>query len=180
MKNIILFAALLISMHSFAQMDTLPVNPDTHLVDFTEVVKVDSATAKVLYSNAKLYMANAFVSGKAATQLNDDENFTIVGNGYISVGVSTMLGKKPCGGFDFKVTIQCKDGRYRYSFTGFNHSASGGDACGPIEKAKSGNFDVTKKDWNNWKDMVRSQINTTIVDLKKYMEGSVAATKGNW
>jgi len=46
--------------------------------NFSEVVQADTLNAKTLYSNAKLFIANAFVSAKNVTQLEDENSNTIL------------------------------------------------------------------------------------------------------
>ena len=62
--------------------DTIPKNVQG-MYEYTEVVKVDSCSADKLYSNAKLFIVDAFKSGKEVTQLNDDNTKTIAASGNV-------------------------------------------------------------------------------------------------
>jgi hypothetical protein len=87
--------------------------------DTTEVVKVDSVTAAILYSRAKLFIAETFKSYKDVVQLNEDETKTVItkpiiktiSKGFLSGGLQTYI--------HYTLKIENKEGRYRYSFTNF-------------------------------------------------------------
>lgn len=169
-----LFIGLLFFNVAFAQDGSLPIN-QKGIVEFSDVVVVDSMSADKLYSKAKLFIAKSFVSGKHVTQLEDDAAKTIVINGRIVVLMKGFMVTNLEGGtFKFQLTIACKDNKYKYSFTDFTHE--GADVTGyrshdlgPIEKSKSGDMAISKKQWDNYKDQVRDNITILISALKKVM-----------
>ena len=63
---------------------------DTLKFNFSEVVQVDRMNAKTLYSNAKLFIANAFVSAKNVTQLDDENSNTIVVKGLFTLPLKDL------------------------------------------------------------------------------------------
>ena len=95
------------------------VDYDTIRFNFSEVVKVDSITANELFSNAKLFIAKKFNSGKSVTQLNDEDSHTLLIKGLLVVKPISKLPysfsyiKEFQSPFTF--SIECKDNRYRYS-----------------------------------------------------------------
>lgn len=173
MRTILIACFLLDSTLCFSQM---PVNADGK-VEFTEVVTVDSASAQTLYSRAKLFVTNAFVSGKDVTQMNDDAAFTTVVKG--STKPSLGLGATREGLVTFKMTIQCKDGRYKYSLTDFLHEGaqySGGAL--ENEKPDCGTFFLPKSSWNKLKKQVAETVTLMADNLKKDMKASTV--KNEW
>ena len=93
---------------------------DSSEVEFTNVVKVDSADAQTLYSRAKLFIAKTYVSNKAVTQLNDDAGATAVINA-ILINNAIGFGYEKYN-LTYQLTIQCKDNRYKYTITRFMFS----------------------------------------------------------
>jgi len=71
------------------------------------IVKVDSVNQKTLYSRAKLFFSDIFVSGKSVIDMQDEASGIIVGKSYFSRPVSWL-------DVTFTIKIQVKDGRYKY------------------------------------------------------------------
>jgi len=189
MKALLTGVLVVLCSISYGQftVDSLPVNKETGLVDFTEVINVDSVPAKKLYSNAKIFIAKAFVSGKHVTQLNDDESSTIVGHGKVELTANNGIFKQPGGWFDFTITIRCKDGRYKYSITDFRHEGypavgykwTAADQ-GPIENIKPQDKQFPPKQWLDYKRQAYIAILPLIADLKKFMNATALDTKDNF
>lgn len=187
MKKILIAILITVSLAplvSIAQTDTLPVNKETGLVDFTDVVTVDSASASKLYSNARIFVASVFNSGKAVTELTDEGTNTVIGNAKISVIMRKTLffEKSPGGWFKFRLTIQCKEGKYKYSFTNFDHIGYPVEGfrskdLGNIEKPKLGVMSISLKQWNDYKSQVNSIVQSMIDELKRYMTSHASQTK---
>lgn len=167
MRKILIACFLLSTTLCFSQM---PVNADGK-IEYTEVVQADSISAQTLYSKAKLYVAKAFANGKEATQLNDDAAFTTVVNG--ATKISAGMGASRDGFVSFKLTIQCKDGRFRYSFTDLVHEGaqySGGAL--ENEKPACGTFFMNKQLWGKLKEQTDTNMKMAIASLKKEIKSS--------
>jgi hypothetical protein len=149
----------------FCQTD-IPKNADGNY-EYTGVVNVDSASADKLYSNAKLFIVDAFKSGKDVTQMNDDVAKTVAGKGDFKIYYKGLS-----GGIDayvyFKIIIQCKDGRYKYTINHFEYT-SGGRSAISLEDDKNMKHETTK----NMKGQVLHQVNddalALIDELHKHM-----------
>jgi len=109
---------LLLPFAAFSQSDSLPKNAQG-IYELTEVVQLDSVSAANLYSRAKKFVAINFNSGKAVTQLNDDNTKTVIGKGVTTALVNPGIGTHVPINVDYTFTIQCKDNRYKYSITDF-------------------------------------------------------------
>lgn len=94
-----------------------PIDPKSKQILFSEVVNVDNATAKELYSRAKLFVADAYKSSKAVTDLNDDEAKIVLIKPMMKVTYKDFLTSIPYF-VQYQLKIECKDNRYRYSVEG--------------------------------------------------------------
>jgi hypothetical protein len=166
---------LLILLPAFAIAQDLPKNQDGK-VEFTEVVSIDSASAAALFSNAKIFITNSFKSGKDVTQLDDQNSKTVIGQGNTRVDIKA-LGMSWPGRVDFKITIQCKDGRYKYSFADFifNYQAGtkGKEYVYGLES--DDHKGINQKQWDSVKEQVNNTMIAAIAGLKKQM-----SSKDDW
>ena len=78
-----------------------------------------------LYSLAKTWVVNNFVDSKEVIQLDDKENGQIIAKGLFQYSHWRFLGSEGYKGhFRFSLSIQVKDGRYRYSFYDIYHEST--------------------------------------------------------
>lgn len=197
MRLPILTIAVLLCYCSFAQLDPadalraklgekeiedkkkleapFPLDTATKKFAFIEVVNIDSTSAATLYSRAKLFIANSFVSAKDVVQLADDDTKTVVCKGaYETNGL---------GSVKFKLTIQCKDNRYRYTITDFTHIAyftnisfTGGELENKFPDC--GRMNMIMSQWKTIKGFAYRAAVNTIAQMKVAMKGSGA--NDNW
>jgi len=89
--------------------------------DYSEVVQVSNKQASELYSSAREWFAKNFKSANHVLQMDDPELGKLIGKGVIPINYNYMTG----GGIasipvvftfnaDFTMTVQVKDGRYKY------------------------------------------------------------------
>lgn len=107
--------------------DPMPVN-DEGAYEYSDTVEVEGATADELYSRAKAWVANAYRSAQNVVQLDDKDAHRLIIKGnsretYLMMGQVTVR---------HVVTIETKDGRYRYRMTGFVVDYDGGNST-PLE-----------------------------------------------
>lgn len=170
--RMIFFVLALAPLISFSQV-VLPKNNEGK-IDYSEVVKLDSLGSAALYSKAKLFIADAFKSGKDVMQVDDRDTKTVVAKGLIPVeakGFAYVLKMN----VRFKTMIQAKDGRYKYSFTDFigEYSSDSGTSEYPLDGDRPRG--LTKKNWEDIQRQVDESIVLMVADLKKQM----ASTKGS-
>ena len=108
----LLFLFLLLPVMALAQNEKqdslLGIMPQIDgKVHYQGIVKVDSVNQKTLYSRAKLFFSDIFVSGKSVIDMQDEASGIIVGKGYLAEPV-------PVTNVPFTFKIQVKDGRYKY------------------------------------------------------------------
>lgn len=132
------------------------------------MIPVDSVSGVDLYSRAKKFVAVNFNSGKAVTQLNDDNTKTGIGKGITTTLVNPGLGTRVPIKVDYTFTIQCKDNRYKYSITDFlieNSTAIKTTLEDEGWQKKKG----PRKMWGEIEQQLYSDMNGLIVLLKKSM-----------
>lgn len=174
--NKITLLLLLLPSISFAQKDSIPKNANGKY-EYSEVEKVDSVSAEKLYSNAKLFIVDAFKSGKDVTQMNDDISKTVAGTGAIKIILRGLTSGEQY--VTFKINIQCKDGRYRYDFTNFQYDLVyyGDDHYFDLEDAKRIKRNMVGKQYEQTMQQVSDGMKALIAKLKKYMASEADHTK---
>ena len=159
---------------------------ESQLINYSEVVKVDSLRkASDLYAQGKMFFVDAFKNSKAVIQLEDEANKTIVGEGAIPYSSKYLIGSgTTIGKISYRISIACKDGRYKYDIGNFNHqgkSMSFGyitDVEDP--KNKFGPTGTRIKVYREMKDKITQEIEPLIVFLKEYMEKNKISSSEDW
>ena len=156
------------------------------LISYSEVVKVDSTrTSDELYQQTKMWFVDVFKNSKAVIQLEDNANKTVIGeasfrySSRIFFGCATTVGK-----IKYKISITCKDGRYKYEISNFYHEGKSFD-FGYITIAEDPNvkfgFTSTRfKVYQEMKDDIKKEIVPLIVNLKEYMNQNKISAKEEW
>ena len=121
MKKLItlgLSALLYLSANAQVNKDTVGINlpfKDSNLL-YTGVVTISNKTKIDLYKNAQQWFVDYFNSSKAVIQNQDKEDGLIVGKGILKFASKIGMGMTMPFGDNVTVKIECKDGKYRYSF----------------------------------------------------------------
>ncbi len=172
MKRLLLIL-LFIPFISFAQKE---MDFDTLQFNFSEVIQADTLNAKTLYSNAKLFIANAFVSAKNVTQLEDENSNTIVVKGLFILPLRNMpfsFSYLESFTTTFKLQVQAKDNKYKYTLSDFvvqDNPVESGDLSLPYKKGKGELAQKQhKKVWDNMKQTAYDYVTGFILNLKKSM-----------
>lgn len=163
---------------------------DRPTLDTSAVVTVDSASASELHSRARRWFADAFRDAQEVIQVDDAAAGVLMGKGVARFNESGII--------RFTVTIESKDGRYRYEVKDVRHEGVGGtyvngvyikypslgpmydcDRCSDLQ-AKEG----TKKNEKDRKACVESIVPTihgAIDPLVRSIRTSMqAADKSDW
>lgn len=155
---------------------------DTFSFSYAGVVAVDSVTAKVLQSRAKLFVAENFRSAKDVIQLDDaDAGIVLIKGNLIPIVKVPLMGKTEYGYVHFTAKIQVKDGKYKYTFSDFSHEAyekhygTGGDLT--RKKPECGTFGMSLGYWRQIKAYTNSDVKSLISSLEKSMRSSEIAKK---
>lgn len=189
MKKVLLLAVMAVFSISslFSQNVILPVDDSTGEIIFSDVVKVDSVSSSELYTRARQWVAVNFVSAKDVIQMDDKQSGTFIVKAMTDVRTTFMV-KSPCGVVTYTLTINVKDGRYKYSFSNLWHSTdynvsprstiiTPGDLRN--EKPGGGIMSMGMKNWNGIKQQAKDSIELLIVSLKQSMNKQSPKTD-NW
>lgn len=125
MKKLILLFVLM-PFYFYAQSNSeteskeLPVDAETKLVTYTDIVNIDSITAKRLYRRGKIYFSNKYKSAKDVIQLDDTTQ--IIGKAFTDIVYETGMFLSPTViyKFNYTISLQLKDGRYKYTVSDFS------------------------------------------------------------
>lgn len=119
----------------FAEQDkTKPVaNEKDAILQFQEVVQVDSAKKDQLYNAALTWFGQTFRSGKEVLQIQDREGGSLVGRASFEYVPVVFMARNCIVGFvDYTITFEFKDGRYRYTIGPFSHEGNTANRGGSI------------------------------------------------
>lgn len=149
------------------------INTDTLTFDYSGVVQVDTSSAKILQSRAKLFIAENFKSAKSVIQLDDQEAGVIVAKGnFVPTIKAPLLGHIGYGYVSFSLKLQFKDGKYKYTITDFFHTGDGNVQEGgnlTNTKPACGTFLMSKDYWHQ----VKLYSNKHIIDFIAILESKM-------
>lgn len=182
-----LASAVLLSGTVLAQ--DLPLDPESKKITYTEVVEVPDAKKEDLYARGATWFAKSYGSSKAVLQLSDKEVGTLIGKAVTEVSFKNPpMGSRYGGIVNYTITVQVKEGKYKYTITDFYHD-SGIDTMiasgGPLENEKKpkggtlrglsgqGGF-PTQKQWEQIKENAGQNMLVLIESLKKGMTQSAS------
>ena len=122
----LLVILLCIPMIGFGQIqynDTLykmelPLNQESNLIEFDEVVKVVGVSKSELYSRAREWFAIKFNSANSVIQMDDKDSGKIIGKGLSDI-IILFMGSKTKEMLHYTISLYIKEGRYRIKMTNF-------------------------------------------------------------
>jgi len=162
----------------------MPVDKTTGKITYTEVVKVDSVSQKELYNASKLWAMRAFADSKHVNEVKNAETFTL--SLAPSVETRDLNSNLKTGYLYYTLTIECRDGRYKYTLTDFKHEKNPEtNVCdgGNLENA---NYDCPglvlnkKKFWADIKQQANDNIVALIADMKKSIVQNAVHKSSDW
>jgi len=135
---------------------------------FEEVVQVPGATQDQLFIRARSWAFKGFRSFKDVDNTSDKETGTLLLNANTGNLPSKSFGFYAigCGRVRFRMSIYCKEGKYKYIITDFVHEADHGNhrSIGPLESKKKRGMpakEIEEKTYKMMTDMIE--------ELKKEM-----------
>lgn len=184
MKN--LFILLLVFASSQALFSqTIPIDKETGLITYTEIVPSNGTDAKALYKAAQLWEINIYCRDKPFLQFKDDESRTLILKPVVYL-YSQADGITVEGYVRYTLTIECKDNKYKYTFTNFRQENTGNsNACegGNLEKdtydCPAGLMNK-KKYWDDIKSQTNDAVHFLISDMKKSIDITIHTKKSDW
>jgi len=173
MKHLIVIICFFISISANAQTS----------VNYTEIVKVDSISAKVLFERARAWFVASFHDSKNVLEINDKESGELAGKGSIKATYSIMGASNwPYGYLYYHISISTKDGKYKVQISSYRHeynTIKGGEqSYGDISDNDNPDRDYEmllcgdrckKKLWNDLQKQCIDNNKELIASLKKAM-----------
>jgi hypothetical protein len=174
-----------------AKMTTGDLKP----LEFSEVITAEGLTKDQLYSAAQAWFGNTFRSAKTVFDVQDPVAGRIIGKPLFQYEPSKFLGSARIRGVvRYSVTIEVKDGRYRYFIGNFIHEGSSSVNSGMVLSPFSFglltqaefcpysmvefNESHANDTWRDLKERANTEAKVLIVDLKKNMTKPVI--KNDW
>lgn len=170
MKPLLLLILLLPAI-GYTQIK-LPVNTEGKIA-YEEIVSADSTlTAGVLYGKAISWFSDTFKSPKDAIRQQSPTTHHITANGLTNTNWTNIFNGDLKGKLSFKITLDFKDGRYKYLITDLVYVDNKYNSYpGLIEDAISKNKKYSEKA----AFYIDQAVQGVISSLKSSM-----ATKANW
>jgi hypothetical protein len=133
--NIMKILSIVLSLVSFSVLAQVPVDETTKRITYSEVVEVPGSNKDDLYTRAEQWFAKTYASGNDVVQFKDREAGKIIGKARLVI-LHTMQPRDIL----YTITLEVKDGRYRYTLTDFyidwiNHR----EMNGPLENVDAMN-----------------------------------------
>lgn len=181
MKKITLsLVAALFSFSILAQAegtDSIPVNPNTKLITFQEVVEQEG-TKDELFVRASEWLHHYFKQPVYVTNVRDAATGLIKGKHQFELFYYEDDVKKRAGLIKYYFKIECRDGRYRYTLDNFMLTQASKYPC---ERW----LDRTHRDYNEQWPLYLEQIRAYAVDdfaksLKEYMVPEEVVEEEEW
>lgn len=181
MKKLILSLILVSAgLFAFAQIEgteDIPVNVNTQLITFQEVVD-QPGTKKELFYRASEWINHYFKQPVYVTQVRDDATGLIKGKHQFELYYYENDIKMRAGIIKYYFKLECKEGRYRYTLDNFVLAQQSKYPC---ERW----LDTTHRDynpqWSLYLEQIRAYvINDFVASLKEYMIPQVIVEEEEW
>ncbi|MDT8393745.1 MAG: DUF4468 domain-containing protein [Bacteroidales bacterium] len=181
MKNIItsLAAILAVSM-IYAQTlpaDSIPVDPNTKLITFREVVE-EKGDKQELFNRASEWLNHFFEQPVYVTNVRDAASGVIKGKHQFEIFYEEDDVKKRAGMIKYYFAIECRDGRYRYTLDNFVLTQASRYPC---EKWLDTSHRDYNEQWPLYLEQIRSYaIDNFVASLKEYMVPQEVVEEEEW
>ncbi len=171
LKFIIIYFAGIIST-AFGQDVQFPIDGTGNFI-FTEVVEVPGLSKEVLYRNGELFLKQVKIlnSRKKNLQKNDDD-FIISNKGSFYVYRIGSVKKAIDGAVEYSITLEMKDGKYRYTITNFLYNEFKKNRYGKSEPIKGKYLplelevsSLNSKQWEKHREVVYLKTQDLILNL---------------
>ncbi len=173
MKKIFIFLLLIFGIASvFSQ--NVPVKGGK--IIYSEVVTTQNQlNASTLYLNAEKWMTTTFLKGKNMIINEDKEKSVIVAKGTFPVKHRGLGKDVDSGNITYIVTIEARDGRYKYVFSDFYHVGTDQvldfGACDKMVDTKRKVWGISMQGYfNYYLEQLDKQIKPLVNSLKESMK----------
>lgn len=176
MYKLILLVCFLTSSF-ILKAQNLPIDDETKKITFQETVEIDSLSKDVLYTRAKQWVKNYYKSDQY--DMNDVAKSRLMKESYFIVKLTYDYKYKSDNNTTYMLTLECKEGKYRYTFTDFRFYTvkSGPKSELPLETAYS---KLNTQNKGETTSQINSEIALIIEDMKKYMSTGEIKNEDDW
>jgi len=182
MKNTLLkllVPALMLNVFSLKAQEkapVMPVDPDTKLITYKEVVTV-AGTRSELFNRAIEWINKQYKNPVDATKVRDQASGTIeiihrIELTKVDQGVTLLAGT-----VDYSMKLELKDGRYRYTITNFTNKAVSRQ---PIERWMNKDDSSYLPVYENYLKQVNDYMLNMIASLKQGMLAPTPKKPDTW
>jgi hypothetical protein len=175
---LVVFLNTILVVSGMAQ-EAMPVD-ERGIFTYQEVVQLNGYPATLLYNNARDFVKELSVRNDRTKHYRAwPDSLTVYNRG--SYGMSNLytIGKRTDGIVIFDMTVEVKEGRFRYTITNFMYREFERNRYGkfvpankrdvPLEHPPAG---LLKKQWENNLEKTDEKIQELIIDLKENMARS--------
>ena len=179
-KYVALIFFFLAGYFSFGQTNSpnaqLPVDPDSKLITYKEVVNQDGSK-DILYDRGASWFRFFYKSPSSVLKIQDKVNGKIEGLGRFAISFVDDQGNKRDGGMiQYVIKLELKDNKYRYTLTDFNLKAA---SRYPLEKWLNKNDPAYNPQWDSYLYQVDTTMQSLARNLKEGMKPKVIK-KDEW
>lgn len=172
-KLYLLFATVFITLF---QQVLFPVD-EYGKYTFYEVVEIPGMKQDDLYKNGESFLKKVKVLKSKKKYLNvNKENYTITNKGSFYVYQYGSINKAIAGAVEYDISLEVKDGKYRYTITNFIFNEFQRNRYGKYEPLKGRNTplemevsDINKKGWEKHRQVVYDKSQALIQNLQSEM-----------
>jgi hypothetical protein len=172
-KLYLLFATVFITLF---QQVLFPVD-EYGKYTFYEVVEIPGMKQDDLFKNGESFLKKVKVLKSKKKYLNvNKENYTITNKGSFYVYQYGSINKAIAGAVEYDISLEVKDGKYRYTITNFIFNEFQRNRYGKYEPMKGRNTplemevsDINKKGWEKHRQVVYDKSQALIQNLQSEM-----------
>ncbi len=167
---IILFSNIVNAQNTIIIKEGMPFDTIIKLVTYKEVVK-QKGTADEFYLRAISWIGATYENAEAVTSKRDRDNGIIEGKTRFKLYTIDKSGNKfEAGNISYKILLECKEGRYRFTFNNFNHDMM---SRFPAEKWLNKKDIAYNPNWDSYLKQIDDYMKALIVKLNKSMRPEV-------
>jgi len=175
--SILLSGLFLYSQEEEAVDNSIPIDPNTKLITFQEVVEQEGSK-KELFNRASEWLHHFFKQPVYVTQVRDAASGVIKGKHQFELYNYDKDGQHIAGMIKYYFKIECKDGRYRYTLDNFTLTRQSKYPC---ERWLDTNDQHYSDEWPNYLQQLREySIDVFAVSLKDYMVPEEKVEEEEW
>jgi hypothetical protein len=176
-KQLLMWSLLFVVFTSNLNAQNLPTDSETKKITFQETVDIDSLTKDVLYERAKQWIKNYYKSDRY--DMNDVVKSRLMKESYFVIKLTYDYKYKSDNNVTYMLTLECKEGKYRYTFTDFRFFTvkSGPKSVLPLEGSYA---KLNTQNKGEAVTQINSEIALIIEDMKKFMSTGLIKDKDDW